>query len=197
MYGTFLLPLAAAKENFIMLEIGLGCDMTYGPGASVQLWKTLFPKATLWEAEFDGTCVQKARERGELDGINTLVGDQGNATVLDQWISESGGNFDVKLWPEVNPGGFYFVEDMHVGNVSQYSEPIDDCDGKPFHEKVFEWGQQLVYPGRTAGYKHKLPEDMLFVHCQPEACVFGKRYGEANGPIPLGYKPESQNATQP
>ena len=36
-----------AKE---MLEIGLGCDMDYGPGASVSLWKDLFPAAELWEA---------------------------------------------------------------------------------------------------------------------------------------------------
>ena len=82
------IPLATMK----MLEIGLGCDMNYAPGASVALYKKLFLKADLWEAEYDGECVKKSIEKGELDGINTLVGDQGNDIVLDSWIEQSGGN---------------------------------------------------------------------------------------------------------
>lgn len=50
-----------------MLEIGLGCDMNYGPGASVAVWKKLFPRAELWEAEYNGDCVKKAKENGMLD----------------------------------------------------------------------------------------------------------------------------------
>jgi hypothetical protein len=30
-----------------MPEIGLGCDMLYGPGASVKLWKEFLPEADL------------------------------------------------------------------------------------------------------------------------------------------------------
>eukprot|EP00957_Ditylum_brightwellii_P076234 5795152-Ditylum_brightwellii.AAC.1 len=78
-----------------MLEIGLGCNMKYGPGASVALYKNLFPKAELWEADYDGDCVEKSTKAGELEGIHTLVGDQANDTVLDSWIEKSGGNFDV------------------------------------------------------------------------------------------------------
>mmetsp|Transcript_19122 Transcript_19122/g.28320 ORF Transcript_19122/g.28320 Transcript_19122/m.28320 type:complete len:130 (-) Transcript_19122:415-804(-) len=37
MYGKFLLPYYHRKPNMKMLEIGLGCDMGYGPGASVAL----------------------------------------------------------------------------------------------------------------------------------------------------------------
>lgn len=77
MYGMYLLPMYASKPNMKMLEIGLGCRMQYGPGASVQLWKKLFPKAQLWEAEYDGKCVEEAKKKGQLDGLNVLVGDQG------------------------------------------------------------------------------------------------------------------------
>ena len=42
-----------------MLEIGLGCDMGYGPGASVAVFKKLFPTAELWEAEFSALAVLK------------------------------------------------------------------------------------------------------------------------------------------
>ena len=121
MYGRFLLPYYAQNPTMKMLEIGLGCDMNYGPGASTALWKKLFPEADLWEAEFNADCVEKHRG-DKLKGFNVLIGDQGNETVLDSWVQESGGNFDViiddgghqncqiwhsflKLWPTVKPGG--------------------------------------------------------------------------------------------
>ena len=65
-----------------MLEIGLGCNMNYRPGASVALHKKLFPQAKLWEAEYDAACVEKHRN-DTLKGINLLTGDQGNDNVLD------------------------------------------------------------------------------------------------------------------
>ena len=50
-----------------MLEIGLGCDMKYGPGASYQLWKTILTEQDeLWEAEVDRKCVEKFQEEGML-----------------------------------------------------------------------------------------------------------------------------------
>lgn len=77
------------------LEIGLGCDMSNGPGASVNVWKKLFPQAELWEAEFNAACVEKSKAEGKLDGIKTLTGDQMNISTLDRWIEESGGaDFD-------------------------------------------------------------------------------------------------------
>merc|ERR1712038_215631 len=101
----------------------MGCDMRYGPGASILLWKKFFPQADLWEAEYNAECVKKALKDGSLDGIKPLVGDQANNTILDSWIEKSGGNFDViiddgghtncqigntfdKLWPTINPGGY-------------------------------------------------------------------------------------------
>lgn len=85
MYGRFLLPYYAQNPTMKMLEIGLGCDMNYGPGASTALWKKLFPKADLWEAEFNADCVEKHRAE-KLKGFNVLIGDQGNETVLDSWV---------------------------------------------------------------------------------------------------------------
>ena len=69
MYGTFLYPLKFAAHTPRMLEIGLGCNMDYGPGASVQIWRQLLPHAELWEAEYDAACVEKARAKGQLEGI--------------------------------------------------------------------------------------------------------------------------------
>ena len=104
-------------------------------GASIKLWKKLFPHAELWEAEYNAQCVDHAKKRNQLDGINVLVGDQSDSSVLDQWVEQSGGKFDAiiddgghtncqisntfdKLWPQLNPGGYYFIEDMHADRRS-------------------------------------------------------------------------------
>ena len=36
-----------------MLEIGLGCGMKYGAGASANLWRVALPEVELWEAEIN------------------------------------------------------------------------------------------------------------------------------------------------
>ena len=77
-----------------MLEIGLGCNHMTGAGASVALWKKLFPEIELWEAEFDAKCVNQTRAEGKLDCLNLLVGDQNDINTLDNWIETSGGAFD-------------------------------------------------------------------------------------------------------
>ena len=91
MYGQFLLPFYATKPKMKLLEIGLGCDMVYGPGASAALWKKLFPEADLWVADANATCVERAKGNGMLDGFSTITGDQMKIEDLDKWIKESGG----------------------------------------------------------------------------------------------------------
>jgi hypothetical protein len=189
MYGIFLLPYAANKPKMKMLEIGLGCNMAYGPGASVALWKILFPQADLWEAEYVAKCVEVAKDKGQLDGIKTLVGDQADMPTLDRWIEESGGKFDIiiddgghhncqisnsfdKLWPEVTPGGIYFIEDLHVGRWEKYK-----CSDTLMSERLKDWTEQLIYSTvpQSAHFKHKIPLGVDFVYCQEEACVVGKK----------------------
>lgn len=201
MYGMFLLPYAAYKPDFKMLEIGLGCNMDYGPGASVAVWKELFPKANLWEAEYVAECVEKSTANGQLDGINVLVGDQADIPTLNSWIQKSGGQFDViiddgghhncqignsfdKLWPELKPGGYYFIEDLHVGKSANYIGA--ECGSVLFTQRLLEWSDHLMFLTNTYGqqFKYPLPKDILFVSCQAEACVIGKKKSaEINDPV--------------
>ena len=58
MYGLFMLPfirqMRQTKQSIRFLEIGLGCNMNYGPGGSVKIWKELFNENdVIWEAEID------------------------------------------------------------------------------------------------------------------------------------------------
>jgi len=187
MYGTHLLPYYHQHPKMKMLEIGLGCDMRYGAGASVWLWKELFPEADLWEAEFNGKCVEEQKAKGKLD-VRTLVGDQGDPNVLDQWILESGGDFDViiddgghtqcqiwttfeKLWPTIKPGGFYFIEDLQVAKERPYKASSPTCDGTNLNvpnklKEVFM--DKLIYSDPHSG-------EVEFLFCQPEACGLKKR----------------------
>jgi len=187
MYGQFLLPYYHQNPKMKMLEIGLGCDMNYGPGASVAIYQKLFPEADLWEAEYDEACVEKGHKTGSLDGIKTVTGDQGNVTVLDRWLNETGGDFDViiddgghqncqiwtsflKLWPAVKPGGLYFIEDMQVAKSKGYMKYDNNVCDKSINvpDKLKQFIDKMIY-GMPGKY------DIDFIFCQSQACVLGKR----------------------
>lgn len=169
-----------------MLEIGLGCDMNYGPGASVALWRKLFPRAELWEAEYDSKCVEKSKAEGKLDGLSVLVGDQMDISTLDNWINITGGaNFDVviddgghqqcqiwttfqKLWPRLTPGGLYFIEDLQVSRRGRYSSA-----SSPICEK--DANVPDILKGKIEELVHRRSPDIKFIFCQVDACVVGKK----------------------
>ncbi len=97
MYGAFLMPLVNAlkgtNETIKVLEIGLGCDMVYGPGKSLAVWRNLYGKnAEIWEGEYDEACIKN--NTAKFDNVHVLTGDQGNKTTLDRWVKESGGKFN-------------------------------------------------------------------------------------------------------
>ena len=129
----------------------------------------------------------KSIKKGELAGVHTLVGDQGNITVLHSWIEKSGGNFDViiddgghqncqiwhsfqKLWPTVKPGGLYFIEDMQAAKKDEYREAnTETCDSNLLMpEKLKEVFDNLMYDTEQNS-------DIQFMFCQSEACVLGKK----------------------
>ena len=141
--------------------------MSYGPGASVKLWQKLIPKAKRWEAEFDGTCVDEARRKGQLEG--TLVGDQENKTVLNQWVDQSGGgHFDVIIddgghhncqifnsfitfWPLQQPGGLYFIDDLQVSKVRPFSGRVDERGNETIMVNIVKDWIELLIDNRVFG----------------------------------------------
>jgi len=165
-------------------------------GSGVQLLRKVLPHAELWSAELDGVCVEKSRRAGRLEGINALIGDQGNSTVLNEWISQSGGGFDAviddgshkntdiltslaALWPHLNPGGAYFLTDLGVGRFTLF----DDSNSSLVVSDVIQgWVEQLIFGPVGAGWRKaaptavaarrriahhpQLPTDLAFVACQ-------------------------------
>lgn len=203
MYGMFLLPMRAkfrkSAKKLKFLEIGLGCNMDYGPGASVHLWRKLFGNsAEIWEAESNSECVNKYRQSGELNGINVLIGDQLDFNDLNNWMNISGGHFDViiddgghhsdhvlnslsGLWDHINSGGLYFLEDLHVQTTKEYKK-----DGFPAPVSVIQsWIEYLLvthskdHPPSNVYHAELLqrfppPKQLKWIFCQMEACVLAK-----------------------
>ncbi len=52
------LPTNLSKED-CFLEIGFGCHMSYGPGASAQIWPELYPEAHIHLLELEEPCVRR------------------------------------------------------------------------------------------------------------------------------------------
>jgi hypothetical protein len=144
MYGTFLMHLRH-QEKAKMLEIGLGCGMDYGAGASANLWRNLLPNVELWEAEIDQSCLLLHAYSLREKGVNTLHGDQSDLKTLHRWLERSGGEFDAiiddgshrnsdlmntfdALWPSIKPGGVYFMEDLQVGRATDVYKPGENYE---------------------------------------------------------------------
>lgn len=220
MYGRFLVPMVEnfrfLHKPMKFLEIGFGCDtekrkrLGYGFGASVPVWQKLFSRinSSIWEAESDKVCIQNARNGGQLRDVSVLIGDQSNETTLARWIYRSGGDFDViiddgghkseqvlksfaALWPELNPGGYYFIEALEVGFVDKYAS-----EGYPAVPVVIQaWIEHLIttdlkyaprYQRKAMAQREKrpnqagvlskfpFPEGLDYIFCQSSGCVFHK-----------------------
>ena len=182
-------PTRSAK----LLEIGFGCGMPFGEGNGIMHWRAVLPSADLWSAEIDQACVERWRRRfrGEhpqsKPPFQSLYGDQSNTTVLASWVQNSGGEFDVviddgshinshillsftALWPHVNPGGLYVMEDLGVGR----SKVMDDTNGGMVMADIIrDWIAQLLVP-RDAHTRVHPPDDLAFITCVSSACALAK-----------------------
>jgi len=187
MYSLMLQQWHGSEVGPKFLEIGLGCDMTYGPGASVAAWQTLLPNVDLWEAEYNEACVEQSIKTGNFpESVKAVTGDQGNPDVVASWAEKSGGNFDIVvddgghkntqiktsfdvLWPHVKKGGLYFIEDLQVGRNKAYD---DTKGGAVMSDLIQSWVDQLLIANDPV--KHPLPEHVDYILCQREACVIAK-----------------------
>jgi len=188
MYGEFLLPFIKKKrklkESIRFFEIGLGCDKDEFFGGSIEIWHRLFSKEdTLWTADLEGGCIEKARAAGKLYNFNTLVGDQGYIPTLRNWMNVTGGNFDViiddgghwnsqiyktihELWGNLAPGGLYFIEDLQIGRNAGDKVVMSDV--------LRDWVEQLLINKGAQVFNHTILPRIKAIYFQAEACVIVK-----------------------
>ena len=182
-YARYLEPLRHKAIKFF--EIGLGCDMQYGPGRSVHLWQKFFthPRTEIWEAEVDSACA--GRWNHALKG-RVITGDQANYTDLASWVQISAGDFDIiiddgghNFTQQLNslmylfkyalkPGGMYFMEDLLTSiNVNYADAPESPVD------KIAIWTKQLML-GDAPNSSSVDIENLQSIDCFLGLCVFHK-----------------------
>lgn len=174
-----------------MLEIGLGCDMSYGPGASFYTWLEYFPYVDLYFIEYDAACAEKWA--ANTTEATIFTGDQADVDFLNTFMEEAGTDFDIiiddgghrmnqqitsleTLWKAVVPGGIYFCEDLQTSYWDNYGgDRSNSGKKKTMMGMIKELLDDLhVGPG---GHKrqHEVSVDMAFIDCMEEVCAFVKK----------------------
>lgn len=139
-YAKYLSPLRQSKVK--ILEIGLGCNMPYGPGKSLELWLEYFSKdAEIWYFEINGLCLNKTLKNINASNVHGYVGDQANVQHLKEFVTVSQGQFDIiiddglhgnihqqrslqVLFPTaLKLGGYYFIEDLFFSYLKGIATP--------------------------------------------------------------------------
>lgn len=122
-----------------------------------------------------------------LEGINILTGDQGNETVLDEWILtypevdliQSSTTVVIKIvkfgivskscGPQLNLVDFTLLKICKLPKEKYRRFTTDECDRDLLVlEKLKDYMDELIYDT-------KRKSDFEFIFCQSEACVLGKR----------------------
>ncbi|KAL2067581.1 hypothetical protein VTL71DRAFT_2006 [Oculimacula yallundae] len=187
MYEKHLNPLR--DRPLKMLEIGLGCNMAYGPGKSYYTWLEFLPHVDMYYIEYDGACVEKWSK--DMTNVKVFTGDQADTAFLDSFISASGGGFDIiiddgghfmnqqitsfnKLFPIVKPGGIYFVEDLATSYQERYGA-INGAETMMGMAKdlLDDLNRNVGGPGLKDG--NTVGREMRSIECDEEICAFFKK----------------------
>jgi hypothetical protein len=130
-YDELMSPYRDKEINF--LEIGIWSP--YYPGASIKSWTRYFSNIN-----FYGLDIEDCRHLSN-DKIKIFVGDQSNEEFLKnvvdvspnyRFIIDDGAHTDLHiikslghLFPKLESGGIYFIEDLHVVNKTELYKLID------------------------------------------------------------------------
>jgi len=180
------------KKPIRMMEIGLGCDMKYGPGKSLHVWRRYFEPngVELHFVELDRECASLWAEK--MRDVNVHIGDQGNRTFLLDLAKKVGPGFDLIiddgghfmemqqisleiLFDIVKPGGYYVIEDLQTSFIRVYHDPKF-----PTTIEVLKTYMDAFYVGvgLDAQPTTKFPpftKDIRSFECFHEACIFHKK----------------------
>jgi hypothetical protein len=188
MYETYLSQRRC--DNLTFMEIGLGCNMDYGPGASYQVWLDYFPNAQIYFIEYDGECVKHWESKMKDPRIKIFVGDQADIPFLESVIEEVGRPFDYiiddgghfryqqvasfeTLFPYVKPAGIYFIEDLECSFESKFD------GGFNVEKTILNYVKDIITDLTTRNYiksPQKVPISSWVqgVDCMEEVCAFRK-----------------------
>ena len=180
-YAKYL-PLKKMTTNKVF-EVGLGCNMDYGPGASSEIWRHYFPHADIHFLEYDTKCTDKWQDRTRSINITVHAGDQGNVYMwtdlfknmknIDVFIDD-GGHWNKQLITTfammqsmMSSGGLMFIED--IGAAAYYPGYVDSHVGfdKNFLGYVRNMAERLI-----SGPPNAVQTLFQMIECQIDICFF-------------------------
>ncbi|KAF5004557.1 hypothetical protein FDECE_8947 [Fusarium decemcellulare] len=188
MYERHLRPLQGKPVK--MLEIGLGCNMASGPGASYHAWLEFLPGVDMYSIDINEKCAEGFKKM--TPNARIAIGDQADPSFLAQFSKESTGDglFDViidngghfmeeqitsldHLWKIVKPGGLYVIEDLRTS----YSEEFfGDPSGRDTRKHTTTKYVYAVLDDLMAGWTKKpVSRAVASIDCMPEICVLSKK----------------------
>ncbi|KAH6609004.1 hypothetical protein Trco_002350 [Trichoderma cornu-damae] len=188
MYDKYLSGIR--DEPLKVLEIGLGCNMDYGPGASYYTWLEYLPNVHLYFIEYDGQCAQKYQDK--TANARVYIGDQADAVFLAKFSAETtaDGLFDVIiddgghtmdqqmtslefLWRAVKPGGLYVIEDLQTSYWESFGgDPLGRGASK---ETTMTYMYQLIDDLMIGKNAKQISRDLLSIDCMAEICALRKK----------------------
>ena len=187
MYQKYLAPIR--NQPLKMLEIGLGCDMNYGPGKSYYTWLEYLPHVDLYFIEYDANCARKWSK--ETSGATVVPGDQANVPFLHSFMDQYGHDFDIiiddgghtmnqqrtsldTLFEALRPGGIYFCEDLQTSYWEKYKGSYGATKDRKgtMVEYIKSFIDDLHMKGRMGTPDHK---SIMSIDCMNEVCAFTKQ----------------------
>ena len=186
LYGFLLGPVRENKLD--VLEIGLGCDMNYGPGKSLLLLQEFLPNAKLDYLEFNKTCAMQFKDKMK----RIYAGDQSDFGLLKQitdagkydLIIDDGGhtrkqqiNSFIGLWPSVKPkGGIYVIEDIFTSFLPGYNDYDTHALELVSHLIILMNTDSVSFKRADLDLKLKeISKTLHSVYCFAEVCAIVKK----------------------
>ena len=170
------------ERSVRILEIGVF------RGASLRTWYEYFTGATIFG--LDSRDVRQLRN----DRTTIFKGDQENRTHLNRLIERSGGRFDIViddgghrmsqqqvslgcLFPSLNPGGVYCIEDLLTSHDPAYGADADRSNTTLFMIERFQASGQFRSPYLTTDELAYLDAQVseVSLHCDDTLAVVRKR----------------------
>ncbi|KAF4826970.1 8-demethyl-8-alpha-L-rhamnosyl tetracenomycin-C 2'-O-methyltransferase [Colletotrichum tropicale] len=194
--------LPAFRDSHVkMLEIGLGCGMAYGPGASFSTWIQYFPQLEINIIEYNEACgkawaaehpqaavhfgdqanpsfLHAAGAAATADGLLDILIDDGGHSMRQQEVSLH------ELWQYVRPGGIYIIEDLHTSYLSSWQgDPSrTDATKRTFMRFLYEILDDIMsLPAYEAhvepvgATKYPFTHEIASIDCMEAMCVLVKK----------------------
>jgi hypothetical protein len=184
---AYELYLPALRHTSVkMMEIGLGCDMAYGPGKSLDLWDRYFThlNTSIFFIEYHHDCAKKWEHPRKRVTVDT--GDQANVTFLNEFLNNHGFEYDIiiddgghtmvqqitsfqNLFPSLRSGGLYFLEDLQTSYWDGYG------GGYLKPSTAIEYIKGLIDAFYGFGPATDIIGHIQNINCFHEVCVFTKK----------------------